>query len=41
MGLMQPAMMQDFQKQAERFGTDVRFGLVTKVDFTGPVHKVG
>lgn len=39
-GINGPAMMIDFQKQAERFGTDVRFGLVTKVDFSGPVHKV-
>ncbi|NVK52862.1 MAG: thioredoxin-disulfide reductase [Flavobacteriaceae bacterium] len=37
------AMMNDLQKQAERFGTDVRFGMVTKVDFNnevGGVHKV-
>jgi len=39
-GIQGPEMMIDFQKQAERFGTDVRFGLATKVDFTGPVHKV-
>ncbi len=35
-----PKMMEDFQKQARRFGTDIRFGYVTSVDFTGPVHKV-
>ncbi len=35
-----PKMMEDFKKQAERFGTDVRWGYVTSVDFTGPVHKV-
>ena len=28
------------QAQAERFGTDVRDGWVTKVDFSGPIHKV-
>ncbi|MFZ5554435.1 MAG: thioredoxin-disulfide reductase [Bacteroidota bacterium] len=39
-GVQGPEMMIDFQKQAERFGTDIRFGLATKVDFTGPVHKV-
>lgn len=39
-GVQGPEMMIDFQKQAERFGTDVRWGLATKVDFTGPVHKV-
>ncbi|HOP44306.1 MAG TPA: thioredoxin-disulfide reductase [Flavobacteriales bacterium] len=35
-----PEMMEDLKSQAERFGTDVRNGWVTKVDFTGPVHKV-
>ena len=39
-GINGPSMMIDFQKQAERFGTDVRFGLITKVDFTGPIHRV-
>jgi thioredoxin reductase (NADPH) len=34
------AMMDDFKAQAERFGTDIRWGLITSVDFTGPVHKV-
>jgi thioredoxin reductase (NADPH) len=36
------AMMEDFKNQAERFGTDVRFGMVTKVDFSdkiGGIHK--
>jgi thioredoxin reductase (NADPH) len=32
-GVMGPEMMVDFKKQAERFGTDVRFGMATKVDF--------
>ncbi len=35
-----PEMMEDLKKQARRFETDVRSGWVTKVDFTGPVHKV-
>ncbi|MBK6540746.1 MAG: thioredoxin-disulfide reductase [Flavobacteriales bacterium] len=35
-----PEMMEDLKKQALRFGTDVRSGWVTKVDLTGPVHKV-
>lgn len=35
-----PDMMADFQKQAERFDTVVKYELITKVDFTGPVHKV-
>jgi len=27
-------MMEDFRKQAERFGTDIRFGFVSKADFS-------
>jgi thioredoxin reductase (NADPH) len=38
-GIMGPEMMEDFKNQAERFGTDIRFGYVTKVDFNGKVHK--
>ncbi|MBC7653366.1 MAG: thioredoxin-disulfide reductase [Oligoflexus sp.] len=39
-GVMGPEMMEDFRKQAERFGTDIRFGHVSGVDFSGSVHKV-
>jgi len=39
-GTTGPQMMQDFKKQAERFGTDVRFGIATSVDFSGHPHKV-
>jgi thioredoxin reductase (NADPH) len=39
-GVMGPEMMEDFRKQAERFGTDIRFGHVSSVDFSGDVHKV-
>ncbi|HTA63749.1 MAG TPA: thioredoxin-disulfide reductase [Bacteroidia bacterium] len=39
-GIDGPQMMEDFKAQAERFGTDVRFGYASKVDFSGPVHKV-
>lgn len=39
-GIMGPEMMIDFQKQAERFGTDVRYGLATSVDFSSYPHKV-
>jgi thioredoxin reductase (NADPH) len=35
-----PEMMEDFRKQAERFETDVRNEMITKVDFTGPIHKI-
>lgn len=37
------AMMEDLKKQAERFGTEVRFGMVTGVDLSkkvGGIHKV-
>ncbi|SMO49479.1 thioredoxin-disulfide reductase [Solitalea koreensis] len=39
-GTQGPEMMEDFKKQAERFGTDVRFGIVTAVDFSSLPHKV-
>lgn len=39
-GIMGPQMMVDFQKQAERFGADVRYGMITSVDFSGWPHKV-
>ena len=35
-----PEMMEDLKAQAQRFETDVRSGWVTKVDLSGPVHKV-
>ncbi|MBC7381523.1 MAG: thioredoxin-disulfide reductase [Bacteroidia bacterium] len=34
-GIMGPEMMELFRKQAERFGTDVRYGMITSVDFNG------
>ncbi len=39
-GVTGPVMMEDFKKQAQRFGTDVRYGYATKVDFSGDIHKV-
>ena len=39
-GINGPQMMEDFRKQAERFHTDVRYEVISKVDLTGPVHKV-
>jgi thioredoxin reductase (NADPH) len=39
-GIQGPEMMELFKAQAERFQTDIRFGWATKVDFSGPVHKV-
>lgn len=37
-GVQGTEMMEDFKHQAERFGTSIRWGLVTSVDFTGPKH---
>ena len=39
-GINGPQMMEDFKKQAMRFGTDVRYGIATDVDFSGKPHKV-
>lgn len=39
-GIQGPEMMVHFEKQATRMGTDIRYGLATAVDFSGPVHKV-
>jgi thioredoxin reductase (NADPH) len=33
-GINGPQMMVDFQRQAERFGADIRYGLATKVSFS-------
>ena len=38
-GIMGPEMMEHFRKQAERFGTDVRYEMIEKVDFSGDKHK--
>lgn len=39
-GITGPEMMMELEAQAKRFDTDVRSGWVTKVDFSGPIHKV-
>jgi thioredoxin reductase (NADPH) len=39
-GVTGPEMMIQLQAQAQRFGTDVRDGWATKVDFSGKTHKV-
>ena len=42
-GIEGPIMMQELQKQAERFGTDVRLGHVTRVELNsekGKMHTV-
>ena len=39
-GVTGPEMMVDFKKQAERFGTDCRWGMATSVDFSKRPYKV-
>ena len=39
-GIKGPEMMEDFRKQAERFGTDIRIGIATDADFSGTKHTV-
>ncbi|MBN2667176.1 MAG: thioredoxin-disulfide reductase [Bacteroidales bacterium] len=39
-GVTGPELMEHFKKQAERFGTDIRFGIAVKADFSGKIHRV-
>ncbi len=39
-GIQGPDMMVNFEKQAARLGTDIRYGQVTAVDFSSLPHKV-
>ena len=39
-GIQGPEMIVDFEKQAARMGTDIRFGLATKVDLSKRPYKV-
>jgi thioredoxin reductase (NADPH) len=39
-GVTGPEMMVQLQEQAKRFGSDIRDGWATKVDFSGDLHKV-
>ncbi len=39
-GVMGPKMMQDFRGQAERFGADCRYGMVTNIDFTEKPYRL-
>jgi thioredoxin reductase (NADPH) len=38
-GVTGPEMMVQLKNQALRFETDIRSGFITKVDFSGPIHK--
>lgn len=39
-GIQGPEMMEEFRKQAERFDTKVHYEMISKVDLTGPIHKL-
>jgi len=39
-GTQGPEMMMDFKNQALRFGTDIRFGHISSVDFSASPHQV-
>jgi thioredoxin reductase (NADPH) len=39
-GIQGPEMMEHFEKQAKRMGTDIRYGIATKVDFSVRPFKV-
>jgi thioredoxin reductase (NADPH) len=39
-GIQGPEMMEHFEKQARRMGTDIRYGLATKVDFSAHPYKI-
>jgi len=40
LGITGPEMMEDLHKQAERFGTEIRFGYVSDVDFSVLPYRV-
>ena len=39
-GIQGPEMMEHFEKQARRMGTDIRYGLATKVDFSAHPYRI-
>jgi thioredoxin reductase (NADPH) len=39
-GITGPGMMEEFKDQAERFGTEIRFGIATKADFSDKLLRV-
>jgi len=38
-GTQGPEMMEDLRRQAERFGTQIRYAMITKTDFTGKTKR--
>lgn len=39
-GVLGPKMMQDFREQAQRFGADCRYGMVTDIDFENRPYRL-
>ncbi|PPK86461.1 thioredoxin reductase (NADPH) [Neolewinella xylanilytica] len=39
-GVMGPQMMEDLKKQAERFGTEIKYELIDRVELEGEVKKI-
>ncbi len=39
-GVTGPVMMEEFKKQAERFGADIRWGIATSADLSSPPHRI-
>jgi thioredoxin reductase (NADPH) len=39
-GVQGPAMMEDFKAQAERMGAEIRYGIVTSVDFSAQPYRL-
>src|SRR5699024_9223326 len=39
-GVMGPKMMQDFREQAQRFGADCRYGVVTDIDYRSRPYRL-
>lgn len=39
-GITGPEMMEAFRKQAQRFGTEIRYGMITEVDFSARPYKL-
>ncbi len=39
-GIQGPELMEDLKAQAERYGTEIRYEYISRVDFSGETHKV-
>jgi len=39
-GVQGPQLMEDLKGQAERYGTEIRYEYISKVDFSGDTHKI-